>query len=128
MRDTKDEHRELGDKIGDEVPSLPLVFTFNEARRAAHSNSALSSVASPPADLLSPPRGWPEAFTSGGAVARFIGSEGLHGVRCRTVCALPEGVAAAVAAAGVWVDPSDSFGNALRVRSALGWRMVKGFA
>lgn len=78
--------------------------------------------------LLSPPRGWPELFSSSSALKAFLGKRGLQGKRCRLTDAPLGDSLAAAAAAGVTLSPDDPFGNAVALRDRLGWEMIEGFA
>ena len=83
--------------------------------------------------FVSPPRGWPGCFSSNKALKSFLGGkQALGGKRVR----LTEEPSASDLAAVAEVDlmlvdelqPDDPFGNAERVRDALGWEVRKGFA
>ena len=83
--------------------------------------------------FVSPPRGWPGCFSSNKALKSFLGGkQQLGGKRVR----LTEEPSASDLAAVAEVDlmlvdelqPDDPFGNAERVRDALGWEVRKGFA
>lgn len=72
---------------------------------------------------VSPPRDWPRAFMENVALKLFIGRGTLCGKRCRLVSRLD-----LAAASLLQLHVCDSFLNASVAKSALGWRIVRGFA
>ena len=74
--------------------------------------------------LLSPPRGWPECFSTSKALKSFIELE-LGGRRVRL--SEPPADEHAELAEGLGLRASDALTNALRLRSRYGWDVLGGF-
>ena len=74
--------------------------------------------------LLSPPRGWPECFSTSKALKSFIELE-LGGRRVRL--SEPPADEHAELAEGLGLRASDALTNALRLRSRYGWDVRGGF-